>query len=293
MATGKRFYWIKLKDTFFTSDTVDFFMSQPNGANYVVLYQMLCLRTANTGGRLSRQIGEIIIPYDIAKITRDCKWFSEDTVRVALELYKKFGLVYEDTDGTLVMSDHNSLVGSETDYAYQKQAQRVRDRMEKEQALLSDGNNVDSVHTDVHDDVCKNVHTDIRYKRLDIRDKDIDIKDKEKNIKKKAKTKTDYSDEFETFWKTYPRPDGKLAAYKAWKARLNEGYTEEQMINGSKAYALQTSRKHTSNEYIKMPATFLGPNLWFLEIIEKSADRSDSSMEDDTDRIMQEYFNGV
>ena len=81
MATGKRYYWMKLKESFMTSDTIDYFMSQPSGANYVVLYQMLCLKTINTDGRLSRQIGEVIIPYDISKIQRDLKWFSADTIR--------------------------------------------------------------------------------------------------------------------------------------------------------------------------------------------------------------------
>ena len=112
MATGKRFYWMKLKESFMTSDTIDYFMSQPDGANYVVLYQMLCLKTINTDGRLSRQIGEVVIKYDIPKIQRDLKWFSADTIRVALNLYKSFGLVYEDVDGVLVLADHSNLVGS-------------------------------------------------------------------------------------------------------------------------------------------------------------------------------------
>ena len=55
MATGKRFYWIKLKDSFMSSDEIDYLMSQPDGANYVVLYQMLCLKTINTGGCLVSQ----------------------------------------------------------------------------------------------------------------------------------------------------------------------------------------------------------------------------------------------
>lgn len=109
MATGKRYYWIKLKESFMTSDTIDYFMEQPDGANYVVLYQLLCLKTINTGGRLSRQIGEITIPYDVAKIQRDCKWFSADTIRVALNLYLSVGLIYEDVDGTLVLTDHKIL----------------------------------------------------------------------------------------------------------------------------------------------------------------------------------------
>ena len=103
------------------SEVVDFLMSQPNGASYVVLYQMLCLKTINTGGRLTCQIGDIIIPFDIEKIQRDCKWFSLDTVRVALGLYKQLGLIYEEQDGTLVLVNHAEMVGSETDNSAQKQ----------------------------------------------------------------------------------------------------------------------------------------------------------------------------
>lgn len=125
MATGKRYYWMKLKESFMTSDTIDYFMSQKDGANYVVLYQMLCLKTINTNGRLSRQIGEMIIPYDVPKIQRDLKYFSADTIRVALELYKSFGLIYEDVDGVLVLTDHDKLVGSETDWAAKKRRQSM------------------------------------------------------------------------------------------------------------------------------------------------------------------------
>ena len=127
MATGKRYYWIKLKSSFLTSDAVDFLMGQPDGANYVVLYQMICLKTINTGGRLQRQIGEILIPYDEAKIQRDCKWFSIDTVRVALNLYKALGLIYDDQDGILCLTGYDDLVGSETDWAAKKRRQANRE----------------------------------------------------------------------------------------------------------------------------------------------------------------------
>ena len=69
MATGKRYYWMKLKESFMTSDTIDYFMGLPDGANYVVLYQMLCLKTINTEGRFERQIGAVLIPYDVEKIS--------------------------------------------------------------------------------------------------------------------------------------------------------------------------------------------------------------------------------
>ena len=74
MADNKKFYWIKLKTDFFNQETIDFLMSQQNGCQYVVLYQMLCLNTANNGGNLSTKIGEMIVPYDVNKIVRDTKY---------------------------------------------------------------------------------------------------------------------------------------------------------------------------------------------------------------------------
>lgn len=149
-------------------------MGQKNGANYVVLYQMLCLMTINTNGRLSRQIGEVIIPYDVDKIQRDTKWFSTDTVRVALGLYAKLGLIYQEQDGTLVLANHSEMVGSETDYAAQKKLQRTSQRK-------IGFANCGQCPQDVHADVRKNVHTDIRDKILDI-DKSSSSKDDSSHI---------------------------------------------------------------------------------------------------------------
>lgn len=166
MATGKVYYWIKIRDTLMTSDAVDFLMSQPDGANYVVLYQILHLMTANTEGRLSRTIGEVIIPYDIEKIQREAKWFSIDTIRVALTLFSQLGLIYRDEDGTLVMANHAEMVGRETDYAEQKRLQR-----NKKAAAPELPEKCGHCPPDVH----KNVHTEIRDKRLETRDKIEDI----------------------------------------------------------------------------------------------------------------------
>lgn len=152
-------------------------MGQKNGANYVVLYQMLCLMTINTNGRLSRQIGEVIIPYDVDKIQRDTKWFSTDTVRVALGLYAKLGLIYQEKDGTLVLANHSEMVGSETDYAAQKKLQRTNQRQIDAEHCGQCLQDVHAdVHKNVHTDVHKNVHTDIRDKILDI-DKSSSSKD--------------------------------------------------------------------------------------------------------------------
>ena len=131
----ERLFWIKLTDKFITGDVVDFLMSQKDGANYVVLYEMLCLKTVNNGGVLASNFGDLIVPFDVEKIQRDCKWFSVDTVRIALELYKQLDLVYETIDGVLAISYFDRFIGSQSYGAAKKALQRQN----KELNLLQGG----------------------------------------------------------------------------------------------------------------------------------------------------------
>ncbi len=129
----KRFYWIKLKTDFFNQETIDFLLSQKNGCEYIVLYQMLCLQTANSNGQLSTKIGEMIIPYNVEKIVRNTKYFDFDTVTVALELFKKLGLIYQDDNNVLSIAGYDSMIGSESKSA----AKMRRFRENNSQKLIS------------------------------------------------------------------------------------------------------------------------------------------------------------
>lgn len=110
----KKFYWIKLKTDFFNSPAVDFLLSQENGSEYVVLYQMLCCMTANNNGSLSTQIGEITVPFDADKIARDAKYFSKGTIMMALDLFKKLGLICADEGECLRLAGIEEMTGSES-----------------------------------------------------------------------------------------------------------------------------------------------------------------------------------
>lgn len=149
MSDNKRYYWIKLKTDFFNQETIDFMLSQKNGCEYVVLYQMLCLRAANNNGELSSKVGEILIPYDVEKIVRDTKYFDFDTVVVALDLFKKLGLIYEEENKILKIANFNEMVGSETKAAQIKRKQRENNiplieckRLNNEMLRLPNGNTV-------------------------------------------------------------------------------------------------------------------------------------------------------
>lgn len=160
MTDNKRFYWIKLKTDFFNQETIDFLLSQKNGCEYIVLYQMLCLNTANNNGEMSSKIGEMIVPYNIEKIVRDTKYFDFDTVTVALELFKQLGLIYKEDDNVLRITDFKKMVGSET-----SSAKRVREYRERKKLLQCN----------------TNVTQEIEYRDKSIENRDIDI---EKDIEK-------------------------------------------------------------------------------------------------------------
>ena len=159
MGESKRYYWIKLKTGFFNEDAIDFLLSQKNGCEYVVLYQMLCLKSANTNGQLLSSIGEIIIPYNTEKIARDTKYFDVDTVTVALELYKRLGLIYTTENGALSIANYDDMVGSETDFAKKKREYRAR---------KSKDNLLDNVKT------MSDKSIEYRDKSIEYRDKNID-----------------------------------------------------------------------------------------------------------------------
>ena len=188
----KRFFWIKLKTDFFQEDSpIDFLLSQANGSEYVVLYIKLCLMTANGSGKLQRKIGEMIIPYDVDKITRDMKYFSRDTVIVALELYKKLGLIYQELDGTLVIAHHSALVGSES---ASREAIKKRNQRQKKKIQNSLPDNGGDNERDTEGTNCPIEYRDksieIRDKSIENRAESIEEESAEKNTEETASVET-------------------------------------------------------------------------------------------------------
>ena len=76
-----------------------------------------------------------------------------------------------------------------------------------------------------------------------------------------------YSLQFDSFWKIYPRKQEKKNAYKAYLARLNCGYTEEQLFEACKNYAEECKSLKRDPQYIKLGATFLSVNEPFLDYL--------------------------
>lgn len=174
MAESKKFWYIQLNVNFFDDDRIDWLCEQNNGYAYVVLYLKLCLKTANNNGILTRQIGDMIIPYNVDKIA-DVTNINVDIVRVALELYKRIGLVYEADENCNFMRlpEVPGMVGYTTQAAIEKARQRERKKQ------LEAGQ--------LPDKCPDNVRQELRVKSLELRDNSSDKK-KEQDKKRKRFT---------------------------------------------------------------------------------------------------------
>ena len=107
MAENKKYYYLKLKDTFFDSEEMKILESMDNGILYQNLYLKICLISLKSNGAL---LFKDMIPYNldmIATITR----INKDIVRTGLNVFKQLGLITIADNETIYMSDIQTLIG--------------------------------------------------------------------------------------------------------------------------------------------------------------------------------------
>ena len=118
MADNRRYYYLKLKESYFDDDAIVLLESMQDGVIYSNILLKLYLKSLKNGGKL--QLDENI-PYTaqmIATITRQ----QVGTVERALKIFMKLGLVEPLPSGALYMSNIELLIGqSSTEGAAQAQ----------------------------------------------------------------------------------------------------------------------------------------------------------------------------
>lgn len=132
MADNKRYYWIKLKENFFKNDIYEYILSLDNGASYVLIFQTLLMETVNNDGLLCSKIGDMVIPWDMEKIRVRCRYFPIDTIRVAMDIFRKIGWIFPNKEGILKIVDFDNYVGSETKGAERMREYRARQKEENQ-----------------------------------------------------------------------------------------------------------------------------------------------------------------
>lgn len=122
---SKRYFWLRLKEDFFDDDAISWLEEQTNGKEYALFYLKLCLKSLKHDGFLIRTVGNVLIPYDAKKLGEITRT-NEDTVLVALKLLTEIGLVEVQENGTLFLTQLQSLIGSETNAAERMRKARAK-----------------------------------------------------------------------------------------------------------------------------------------------------------------------
>ena len=171
---GKKFFWIKLKDSFFNQLAIKKLRKVAGGDTFVIIYLKMMLLSMNENGTISYECepGEFVenLALDIDE--------DEENVKMTLAFLKVNGLLEYVKDKEIFLTAVPDCTGTETDGAERVRKHRQLKR-EKEKALENYSDVTEALQcnndvTEVKQECTENVTLEIRDKRIDIRDKNID-----------------------------------------------------------------------------------------------------------------------
>lgn len=133
MADDKKYYYLKLKDDFFTDEAMIILQGMPDGYIYSDILMKLYLRSLKSQGRL---MFNDLIPYTpdiLAQLVRH----QVGTVEKALDIFERLGLIEILDNGAIFMLNIQNFIGKSSTEADRKREYRAR--IEQEKQLLITG----------------------------------------------------------------------------------------------------------------------------------------------------------
>ena len=128
MSENKKYFYLKLKDSFFSSEEMLMLESVPDGLIYQNIYLRLCLLSLKKEGALTFKD---MIPYDIQMLSTVLH-IDLAKMKLAVELFERLGLVTKTDNETLYMTDIQALIG---------QSSTEAERIAKYRKRIADSNN--------------------------------------------------------------------------------------------------------------------------------------------------------
>ena len=162
MSDNRKYYYLKLKENFYNSETMVILESMQDGLLYSNLLLKMYLMSLKNGGILMLNDHLPHTPQTIATFTRH----QVGTVERALKVFVEFGLVEILTDGAYYMADIQLLIGQSSTEGERKKKERMR---LKRQKLLPSGG-ADICPPNSRGDICP----------PEIRDKSIENRESER-----------------------------------------------------------------------------------------------------------------
>ena len=127
MSDNKKYYYLRLKETYFDSDELIVLESMPDGYIYSNILLKLYLRSLKNEGRL---MFNNKIPFNsqmLAQVTRH----QVGTVEKAVKIFEEMGLIEIMDNGAIYISDIHNFIGESSTEADRKRQYRLQIEQEK------------------------------------------------------------------------------------------------------------------------------------------------------------------
>ncbi len=124
MADNRKYYYLKLKESYFDDDAIVLLESMQDGILYSYILLKLYLKSLKHGGRLQLDDSIPYTPQMIATITRQ----QIGTVERAIKIFLQLGLMEQMADGAFYMSNIELLIGQSSTEGERKRRARQANR---------------------------------------------------------------------------------------------------------------------------------------------------------------------
>lgn len=247
MADNKKYYYIRLKESFFDSDEIKMLESIPNdGYKFSNILLKMYLKSLKYDGRLMFKDG---IPFS-AEMLSVVTGHSLGDIHQAIKLFKKFGLIEVFDSGEIYMLDIQTMIGKSSTEADRIKAYRKKIENKKVSNVQMYDERTPEIELE------KEIEIDIKKDNVQQVEPSISKKSKSTKLSKQEKT------DFEALWKLYPRKQGKQQAEKAYLKAIRDGVTNKSIQDGIVAYSKKISAEQTELNFIKMGSTFFNNRSW-------------------------------
>ena len=210
MSENKKYFYLKLKDSFFSSEEMLVLESVPNGMVYQNIYLRMCLLSLKNEGALTFKD---MLPYDLRMLATVLR-VDIAQMKMALELFEQLGLVTKTDNEVLFMSDIQTLIG---------QSSTEAERIARYRRRIADNNNITEMLSD--SECTKSVQM------LQTCTPEIELEKELKTEKKKdidfEKTQKDFSVLMETVFQMISEHNGKQTEAKRKIAISKDLFTFE------------------------------------------------------------------
>lgn len=229
----KRYYWLKLKEDFFSSKRIKRLRNLAGGDTYTIIYLKMQLKALKDDGKL---YFDGIMENFAEELALDIDE-NPDDVSMVISYLASVGLLETDDDFVYKLTYMDNIIGSETAHT-QRQRDYIQRKKERE-ASLNDAGVTQMLRSG---DAEKEIELEREYRDIP-----------------PLPPKGD--DEFDAFWKAYPKKVGKADAKKKFKTALTK-VSLDTMLAALEAQKTWSQWQRDGGQYIPNASTWLNQERW-------------------------------